>query len=62
MTKYQYLNAIEREVKKLNETIDRKIVMGVDYSFEARRHRFLLARAKKLRRQSLFTRFFSFAQ
>lgn len=49
MSKSQIKTAIEVELKKLNETIDMKILRGISYRQEARRHKALLAQAERLR-------------
>ncbi|MEN9649420.1 MAG: hypothetical protein RL094_387 [Candidatus Parcubacteria bacterium] len=49
MSKGQIKTAIEVELRKLNETIDMKIVRGLSYRQEARRHKTLLAQARRLR-------------
>ncbi len=41
---------LARELKILNEEIDRKILRGLSYSREARRHKFILSSLDNLRR------------
>ncbi len=36
------VRAAQVEIRRLNERIDRKIIRGLSYSPEARRHKFLL--------------------
>ncbi len=52
MTEYQYKIALEKELEHLNKKIDLKIVYGCGYAKEARRHKMLSARARKLRQGS----------
>ena len=42
MTKYQMKRILEREIRKLNEHIDWKIIRGLPYQPLARRHQRLL--------------------
>lgn len=41
MSKIRTIYKISREIKKLNHDIDLKIIKGLPYRAEARRHRFL---------------------
>ena len=41
MTQRRYRNIIEREIQRLNDKIDSKIVSGIGYSDDARRHKML---------------------
>lgn len=43
---------IERELQKLNDEIDVKIVKGLSYVKESRRHKFMLKRLNELGRAS----------
>jgi hypothetical protein len=50
---------LQRELEILNHSIDMKIIKGVSYAKEARRHKYLLARllsSKKASRSSFFSR------
>jgi DNA-binding transcriptional regulator YdaS (Cro superfamily) len=42
MTKYQVKKVLRHELRQLNEHIDWKILRGLPYLLEARRHRRLL--------------------
>ena len=42
MSSNTFKKAIERELQKLNEEIDNKIVKGISYIKESRRHKSLL--------------------
>jgi len=57
MTEYQYKIALEKELEHLNKKIDLKIVYGCGYAKEARRHKMLTARARKLQRGSIVSQF-----
>ena len=52
MSKYQILSTIHKELKKVNNEIDYKILRGVAYNREARIHKALLAQMEKIRNQS----------
>ena len=62
MSEREYLKALNAEIQKLNEIIDRKIIQEYDYRKEARRHKALLAqiRRNEVRRSTgrLWRRFF----
>ena len=56
---------IKSEIASLNRAIDRKILRGLDYSDEARRHKMLRAQIRKVRQRrphmlGTFMRFASF--
>ena len=61
MSKYQLKKTIEREIKDLNWRIDMKIVRGISYRNEARRHKLLLMQLNRLSNSgaSLFSSIFS---
>jgi len=54
MTQQQYKSIIEKELRKLNEEIDLKIVKGQKFTSESQRHLALLKQAKLLERQERF--------
>lgn len=58
MSKNQMVGAIEREIKALNWRIDVKIVQGLSYAKEARRHKMLVRQLSMLapRRFGFFSR------
>lgn len=56
MTKTQYLHIVEKEITHLNDRIDRRIISGLGYDSEARRHKRLVGLTKELRRKNLFGR------
>ena len=47
MSQKEYIKALNTEIQKLNEVIDRKILGDVNYSREARRHKALLSKLRK---------------
>jgi hypothetical protein len=59
MSKHQTINTIRRELHKLNEQIDLKIIQGQFYKEEARRHKLLLAQLRQIKRRE-WLRSFSF--
>lgn len=60
MSKKQIQSAIAKELEKLNQKIDIKILEGESYRRDARRHKLLLSQMKQLRRREWFTRSFSY--
>ncbi|MDP1624935.1 MAG: hypothetical protein Q8L64_04155 [bacterium] len=58
MSKNQMIGAIEREIKALNWRIDLKIVQGLSYAAESRRHKRLVSQLRMLapRRFGIFSR------
>ena len=54
MSKFILEKKIQAELKKINESIDLKIIQGVSYRREALRHRFLLNRLSDLHRLARF--------
>jgi hypothetical protein len=59
MSKYNLERALRRELAGLNEVIDRKIVRGLSYSKEAKRHKAVLKSLSMLRQSGWFARPFS---
>ncbi len=51
MSKFKLAYNVQRELKKLNNTIDLKIIKGLPYKAEARRHRFLMSQFNSFERQ-----------
>ncbi len=43
MSKIKLVHSLRREIKKLNSEIDLKIIKGLPYKAEARRHKFLVS-------------------
>ncbi len=66
MSKTTLIQEIQREINNLNDVIDLKIIRGLPYKNEARRHRFLVAqlsnlssrpKVRPIQTQSFFARF-----
>ena len=60
MSKHQTIKTILHELDKLNQEIDIRIIRGVSYIREARRHKFLMAQLKRLSPQRTMFGSFSF--
>ena len=54
MSKYQIAKEVQKELEVLNRRIDQKILRGVSYITEARRHKMLLAQLTRLHRHRSF--------
>ena len=52
MSKQNLEKALRRELEVLNDVIDQKIIRGLPYVKEARRHKFLLSSIASLQRAS----------
>ncbi len=52
MSKYELKKTLQKEIRDLNWRIDMKIVRGLPYRTEARRHKFLLMQLDRLTRQA----------
>ena len=52
MSKYKLEKTLRRELGVLNEQIDLKIIKGLSYAREARRHKFLVSRLSDMQRES----------
>ena len=48
MSKHQIVKSLRSEIKKINYIIDQKIINGVPYWREARRHKFLISQMNRL--------------
>lgn len=48
MSKYEIVKSLRGEIRKINRVIDRKIIMGMPYGTESRRHKFLLSQLNHL--------------
>jgi len=51
MSKIKTIYNVEKEIKKLNSAIDLKIIKGLPYKAEARRHRFLMSQFNSFERR-----------
>lgn len=58
MSNTQYLHLLENELAVLNERIDRRIIAGLGYNSEARRHKRLLGLTREFRKRTLAERLF----
>lgn len=52
MSEQQYYVKLKKELNKINEAIDAKIVQGRNYSFEARKHMMLREMIRKNKQQN----------
>lgn len=52
MSKQNFEKALRDELEVLNETIDRKIIKGLAYADEARRHKKILSQILEIRRKT----------
>lgn len=43
MSKIQFIHNVRKEIRRLNKDIDLKIIKGLPYKAEARRHKFLVS-------------------
>jgi hypothetical protein len=50
MSKHQALRAIKNEIKRLNHEIDLRIIKGLSYKEQSRRHKYLMAQLNQLGR------------
>jgi hypothetical protein len=57
----EYATLLEKELTTLNWIIDEKILHGISYHREAKRHRELIKQARRERRRPFFARVFSYA-
>ncbi len=51
MTRHQYTQTLARELQKINERIDYKILHGQRYADDSKRHKMLLERFNRQRRR-----------
>ena len=63
MSKHEIIKSLKQEVRKVNRIIDHRIIQGLPYYTESRRHKFLMAQLNRLspKRESWFGRSLSFA-
>ncbi len=52
MSKQNLEKTLRRELEALNDIIDRKIIKGLSYAHEARRHKFLRSSIANLKRST----------
>ncbi len=58
MSQKQYIKMLEKEIQKINNKIDMKILQGEAYSKEARDHKLLLKKVRYHARKNFFSKFF----
>ncbi len=57
MSKRHLESLLKEELVSINDVIDRKIIKGLSYSKEARRHKFITARIEQLHKGTRSTWF-----
>ena len=62
MSKHEIIKSLKQEIRKVNRIIDHKIIQGLPYYAESRRHKFLMSQLNRLspKRASWFSRPLSF--
>jgi len=60
MSKHQAIRTIRTEIERLNREIDLRIIKGLSYKSQSKRHKFLMAQLTRLSRSQAFERGFSF--
>jgi len=63
MSKHEIIKSLKQEIRKVNRTIDQRIIQDLPYYAESRRHKFLMSQLNRLspKRGSWFGRSLSFA-
>ncbi len=56
MSQKQYVRALERQLEKLNQEIDRQIMMGRNYASLARAHKAILIKLARHTGSGFFTK------
>lgn len=59
MTRMTLVYSINKELRKVNDRIDQKIIKGESYDREARRHRELRSQLRQVERDAAFNRSYS---
>jgi len=57
MSKEKLVKTISREIEEINETIDIKVIKGIPYRAEAKRHKLLLSMLQDVTRKAQTSRF-----
>lgn len=60
MSQKEYRIVLKKEIEKLNRKIDEKILWGLSYKEESKRHKQLILKMRNLGKQSFWTRTLSF--
>ena len=61
MSKEKLVKTISREIAQINETIDMKVIQGVSYKQEAKRHKLLISMLADVSRRAQTQSRWSFA-
>jgi hypothetical protein len=60
MTRMTLMYMINKEIRSINKTIDKKIMKGISYDREARRHKDLVSRLRRIESEAAFARTLAF--
>ncbi len=60
MKRFTLIYMISREIREINKVIDKKITKGLSYDREARRHKDLVAKLRRVESQAAFARTLAF--
>jgi len=60
MTRMTLMYMINKEIRNINKSIDKKIVKGISYDREARRHKDLVSRLRRIESEAAFARTLAF--
>ena len=52
MSKYNLERALRKELEVVNDIIDQRIIKGLSYARESRRHKFILSRIQEIKREA----------
>ena len=52
MSRYNLEKALRKELEVVNDIIDQRIIKGLSYAREARRHKFILSRIQEIKREA----------
>jgi hypothetical protein len=60
MTRMTLMYMINKEIRNINKAIDKKIVKGISYDREARRHKDLVSRLRRIESEAAYARTLAF--
>ena len=62
MSKHQIVRSLRQEIRRINYIIDQKIIKGISYYSEARKHKFLVSQLNRIspQKSGIFGRALSF--
>jgi hypothetical protein len=62
MSKHDIVKSLRHEIRKINAVIDQKIIQGLPYHIESRRHKFLMSQMNRIapKRSAWFGKSLSF--